>query len=85
MTNFLGLPVAIPAGHDAKETLRSPVLKICEPPERRLQARLPAPLRAVNGPLLRMWRLSAPCDIETTKPENFCANRRGGLKGRLQA
>ena len=40
---FLGLPVAIPAGHEAEETLRSPVLRVSEPPERRLQARLPAP------------------------------------------
>ena len=50
---FLGLHVAIPAGHYAKETLRSPVLWVCEPPERRLQARLPAPLRAVNGQSLQ--------------------------------
>jgi len=49
LDELLGLHVAIPAGHYAKATLRSPVLRVCEPPERRLQARLPAPLRVVNG------------------------------------
>ena len=49
LDEFLGLPVAIPAEHEAEETLRSPVLRVCEPPERRLQARLPAPLHASNG------------------------------------
>jgi len=35
---FLGLPVAIPVGHEAKEMLQTPVLRVCGPPERRLQA-----------------------------------------------
>ena len=50
---FLGLRRATLEGHEAGETLRSPVLRVCEPPERRLQARLPAPLRAVNGQSLQ--------------------------------
>jgi hypothetical protein len=49
LDEFLGLPVAIPAGHEAEETLRSPVLGVCEPPEWRLQGRLPAPPHAANG------------------------------------
>ena len=41
--SFVGQPILAAAGFQPA----------CEPPERRLQARLPAPLRAVNGQSLQ--------------------------------
>jgi len=62
----------------SQRTLRAPVLRICELPERRLQAGLPGKIACPTA------RREMPGAI-APKIEKFVGNRKGGLKGRLQA
>jgi len=101
LDEFLGLPVTIPAGHEAEETLRSPMLRVCEPPERRLHARLPGTIARHDClPHKAVARISRTAKAErrisqsSLRVVSETRSRRNtrelpewsvGLKGRLQA